>query len=190
MPTWWNLWTAGSKPAWWNLWTAAKEGNTGTWLTYLIYSSGYNPVELWTEADASMIELLNEKEIHYGTGYKMYVSREAWPFGSLLPFFIGPMGAVIIIRQIGKRQWTTTAPGFSEAPEQENNYRRTLLALRTDARARRVFGIAFAAAFLLVFSANAFTATKAFTAMGLYVVLFLGSVKGAFFGLVAGAVAL
>jgi RNA polymerase sigma factor (sigma-70 family) len=186
MPTWWNLWTAGSKPAWWNLWTAAKEGNTGTWLTYLIYCSGYNPVELWTAADESMLKLLNETEIHYGTGFKMYVSREAWPFGSLLPFFIGPMGAVIILRQIGKRQWTTTAPGISEALERENKYGRTLLALRSDPSARRVSGIAFAATFLLVFSANAFTATKAFTAMGLYVVLFLGSVKGAFFGLVAG----
>ena len=61
-----------------------------------------------------------------------------------------------------------------------------LLALRTDAKARRVFGIAFAAAFLLAFSLNAFTATNAFTTMGIYVVLFLGSVKGAFFGLVAG----
>jgi RNA polymerase sigma factor (sigma-70 family) len=190
MPTWWNLWTAGSKPAWWNLWTAAKEGNTGTWLTYLIYCSGYIPVQLWTAADESMLKLLNEKGIHYGTGFRGQYSREAWPFGSLLPFFIGPMGAVIIIRQIGRRQWTTTAPGFSEAPEQENKYGRTLLALRTDARARRVFGFVFTATFLLVFSANAFTATNAFTAMGLYVVFFLGSVKGAFFGLVAGAVVL
>lgn len=172
------------------MWTAAKEGNTGTWLAYLIYCSGYSPVVLWTAADESMIKLLNEKEIHYGTGHKMYVSREAWPFGSLLPFFIGPMGAVIIIRQIGKRQWTTTAPGISEALEQENKDGRTLLALRTDPGARRVFGIAFAAVFLLAFSANAFTATKVFTAMGVYVVLFLGSVKGAFFGLVAGVAAL
>jgi len=186
MPFWWNRWTAGRDPAWWNLWTAARGGNQDTWLTYLIWCSGYRPVELWTEADESMLKLLNEKETHYVTGSRMYVSREAWPFGSLLPFFIGPMGAVIIIRQIGKRQWTTTVPGFSEAPEQENTYGKTFLALRTDARARRVFGIAFAAAFLLVFSANAFTATKAFTAMGLYVMLFLGSVKGAFSGLVAG----
>jgi hypothetical protein len=134
----------------------------------------------------SVVKLLDEKGIHYATGSVKYFSREAWPFGSLLPFFIVPMGAVLLLRRIGKGRWTMTAPGISETLEQENKHGRMLLALRTDPMARRVFGMAFVAAFLLVFSANAFTATQAFTAMGLYVVLFLGSVKGAFFGLVAG----
>ena len=187
MPAWWNRWTVGSKPAWWNLWTADKGGNTGTWLTDLIYFSGYRPVELWTAANESTLKLLDDEKIHYSTGsVRQPGSREAWPFRSLWPFFIAPMGAVIILRQIRKGQGTTNAPGISETPQQESQHGRMLLALRTDAKARRVFGIAFAAIFLLAFSANAFSATKAFTAMGLYVVLFLGSVKGAFFGLVAG----
>jgi hypothetical protein len=97
------------------------------------------------------------------------------------------MGAVMLLLQIGKSQWATAAPGISETLEQRNKRGRMLLALRTDPRTRRVFGFVFAAAFLLVFSVNAFTATKIFTALGLYVVFFLGSVKGAFFGLVAGA---
>jgi len=187
MPGWWNRWTSGSKPAWWNMWTADKGGNTGTWLTDLIYFSGYRPVELWTAANESTLKLLDEKGIHYGTGsLRQPGSREAWPFGSLLPFFIAPMGGVILLRRIGKGQGTTSAPGISGSLEQESKQGRMLLALRTDARARRAFGIAFAAAFVLAFSLNAFTATNAFTAMGLYVVLFLGSVKGAFLGLVAG----
>ena len=130
--------------------------------------------------------MLDEEKISYSTEFVQPGSREPWPFGSLLPFFVAPMGLVIILRHLGKDRWTTTAPVIPESPGQENKQCRMLLALRTDAGTRRVFGIAFAAAFVLVFSANAFTATNALTAMGLYVVLFLGSVKGAFFGLVAG----
>jgi hypothetical protein len=148
--------------------------------------SGYRPVELWTEANESTLKLLQEKKIHYGTGgYIVLGSREAWPFGSLLPFFIAPMGAMIFLRQIGKVQWKAVVPGNSETPEQENKHGRMLLALRTDPRARKVFGLTCATAFALVFSANAFTATNALTARGLYVVLFVGSVKAAFFGLLA-----
>ncbi len=191
MPAWWNWWTAGAKPAWWNLWTAPKGGNTDTWLTCLILWSGYRPVELCAAAGKSTLKLLDEGKIHNGTGsIKRKGSREAWPFGLLLPFFIVPMSAVIILRLIRKSQWTTAAPGICETLEQESKHGRMLLALRADPGARRVFGIAFAAVFLLVFTANAFTATNALTAMGLYVVLFLGSVKGAFLGMVAGVGAL
>jgi RNA polymerase sigma factor (sigma-70 family) len=186
MPTWWNSWTGHSKPAWSNLWTGGETGgNSGTWLTDLICFSGYRPVELWTEANESTLKLLNERKIHYGTVSIGLGSREAWPFGSLLPFFIAPMGAMIILCQIGKGLWTAAVPGNSETPERANKHGRMVLALRRDPRAGRVFVMTFAAAFLLVFSANAFTATNALTARGLYVVLFVGSVKGAFFGLLA-----
>jgi len=98
-----------------------------------------------------------------------------------ITLFIAPMGAVIILRQIRKGQWKTTAPGIAESFEQDfSKYGRMQLELRTDALARRVFASAFAAVFLLAFGANAITA------MGLYVVIFVGSVKGAFLGLVAG----
>jgi RNA polymerase sigma factor (sigma-70 family) len=183
IPSWWKRWTAGCKPAWWNLW------NTGTvpdWWIDAIYWSGWRPVQLLTEANESTLKLLHKNGINYVTGRGGQISREAWPFGSLLPFFIAPLGAVIILRRIGKGRRTMTVPRISEMLEQNNKYGRMLLVLRTDPRTQRVFGIAFATAFLLVFSANAFTATKVFTAMGLYVVFFLGSIKGAFFGLVAG----
>ena len=90
------------------------------------------------------------------------------------------MGGVILLRQTRKVQWETTAPGTAKTLEQQNSkYGRLLLEVRTNPMTRRVFGIAFAVVFLLAFSANAFTAK------GLYVVLFVGLVKGAFLGLVA-----
>jgi hypothetical protein len=182
MPTWWSWWTAGSEPAWWNLWTAPKAGNVPNWLTDLIYWSGYRPVALLAAAHESTLKLLNKSEIHYGTRRKgRTVSREEWAFDWMLPFFMAPMGTTILLRWIGKRQWETVAPATAETLEQQNSkHNRMLLELRTDSMARRDFGIAFAVVFLLVFSANAITG------LGLYIVLFVGLVKGAFLGLVAG----
>lgn len=77
--------------------------------------------------------------------------------------------------------WKTAAPATAEILEHQNSrHRRMLLELRTDPAAQRAFGIAFTVVFLLVFSANAITG------LGLYIVLFVGAVKGAFLGLVAG----
>jgi hypothetical protein len=143
----------------------------------------YRPVELWAVANESTLKALDEKKIHYGiTAYSGRISsREAWLFQWMISFFMAPMGAVILLRQIGKGQCATTTPGVSETLEEETSkYGRMLLAGRTDPRAQRIFGIAFAAVFLVVFSANALTS------IGVYVVMFVGLVKGAFFGLVAG----
>jgi RNA polymerase sigma factor (sigma-70 family) len=158
----------------------------GSW-TLEMYPRGIRGrLAFWGVANDSK---LNESELIAGDENRVarpaiaanIYSREAWPLGWMLPFFLAPMGAVILLRQIGKRQWKAAAPGIAETLEQDySKYGRMLLELRSDRMARRVFGDAFAAAFLLVFSANAFTAK------GLYVVLFVGSVKGAFLGLVAG----
>ena len=97
-----------------------------------------------------------------------------------MPVFIASLGVVLLLRQIGKVQRETTVTGTAEILEQQNSkYGRMLLEVRADPMKRGVFGLAFAVVFLLVFSANAFTAK------GLYVVLFVGLVKGAFLGLVA-----
>ena len=132
----------------------------------------------------SAVKLLNEKGVHYGTGFMRYFWR-SMAIRLAVAFLHSANGGRHRERRLGKGRWTMTAPAISETLEQENKHGRMLLR-STDLMARRVFGMAFATAFLLAFSANAFTATQAFTAMGLYVVLFLGSVKGAFFGLVAG----
>ncbi len=130
-------------------------------------------------ANDSTLKLLNRNSVDY-TAVRV-ASCEAWPFGWLLAFFIAPMGAVVLLRQIGKGQWKTASPAIAKTLEQDHSkYGRMLLELRTDPRAGRVFCIAFATVFLLVCSANAFTG------VGLYVVLFVGSVKGAFLGLVGG----
>jgi hypothetical protein len=96
-------------------------------------------------------------------------------------FFIAPLAAVMLLRQVGERKNETVAPGVAEALNQSKfNYGKMLLELRADPTSRRVFGLAFTAVFLLVFTANAFTA------VGLYVVIVIGLVKGAFIGLLAG----
>lgn len=180
-----KVWARRHIPAFAEVWTG--KDNHGNWLTYLIYWSGYRPVQLLAVANAPTLKVLDEMKIHYGTGHVVDSSREAWPFGSLLPFFIAPMGAVILLRGIGKGRWPMGTLEITEAPQQESGYGKMLLSLGTDAKARKVFGIAFAMTFLLVFGANAFAATKIFTWAGLYIVLFLGSIKAAFFGLIAGA---
>jgi hypothetical protein len=81
MPAWWNQWTLRSGPAWWNLWTGPKEGNVPVWWNNLLYWSGYRPVDLLAVADDSTLKLLNDKGIHYVSGSRRQVSREAWPFG-------------------------------------------------------------------------------------------------------------
>jgi RNA polymerase sigma factor (sigma-70 family) len=124
------------------------------------------------------LKLLEENSVDYTT-IKTY-SQEAWPFGFLLPIFIACMGMVILVRQIGEVQRETPAPGTDKTLGQQNSrYGRILLLVRNDSMTRRVFGIAFATVFLLVFGANALTGT------GLYVVGFVGVVKGAFLGLVS-----
>jgi hypothetical protein len=55
---------------------------------------------------------------------------------------------------------------------------------------RKLFWLTFGATFVLVFIVNAFTANPTFTAMGFYVIGFLGAIKGIFFGLVASVCAL
>jgi hypothetical protein len=129
--------------------------------------------------------LLDEKGIHYVPGSRHSFSREAWPFQTLLPFFIAPMGAALMLRQLGRRRWKQASPGVQLPRKQSSKYDGMLLALRTDSKARRVFSIAFVGASLFVFAANAATATNVFTGWGFYVVFFLGSIKGVFFGLVA-----
>jgi RNA polymerase sigma factor (sigma-70 family) len=185
MPAWWKHWVAGTKPSWWNLW---NDGTAPTWLIDAIAWTGWRPLQMSAMDSKSAVKMLDEKGVHYGTGHGSArgVAVEAWPFGSILPFFIVPMGIMIILRQLGNGQWAKSAAGHSEKPAQEDKHGRMLLALQTDPRARKIFGIAFVTAFLLVFSANAFAVRNAFTARGLYIMLFLGSVKGAFLGLVAG----
>ena len=55
---------------------------------------------------------------------------------------------------------------------------------------RKLFWLTFSAAFVLVFSVNAFTTNPTFTVSGFYVIGFLGAIKGIFFGLVASIGAL
>jgi hypothetical protein len=129
-------------------------------------------------ADEATLKVLEANGANYATG--TVDSQEAWPFGFLLPVFIASLGVVLLLRQIGKVQRETTVTATAEILEQQNSkYAGMLLEVRADPMTRRVFGIAFAVVFLLAFSANAFTAK------GLYVVLFVGLVKGAFLGLVA-----
>ncbi len=129
-------------------------------------------------ADEAMLKMLDEKGVDY-TSIRADM-QEPWPFGHLLTVFVASMGGVILLRQTGKRQREATAPETAKTLEQQNpKYGRLLLEVRTDPTTRRIFGIAFAVVFLLVFGANAFTAK------GLYVVLFVGLVKSAFLGLVA-----
>jgi RNA polymerase sigma factor (sigma-70 family) len=131
-------------------------------------------------ADESTLTLLKENGVTPATASTS--SKESWPFWCLVSFFIAPLGAVMLLPQIGKLQSGTAAPGVGEVLNQpSSNYGRMLLELRADPMARRVFGIAFAAVFLLVFSANALTG------LGLYVVIVVGAVKGGFIGLLAGA---
>jgi RNA polymerase sigma factor (sigma-70 family) len=177
-----KLW-AGTQPAWWNFW---RGDAMPEWWIAIIAWTGWRPVEMSAVADEPTIKLLNENGIHIGAGRVTHPSRDTWPFSSLWPFFIAPMGVVLILSQFGRGKRTKASPKISETLDEENKHGDVLLALRADPSARIAFCTAFAITFLLAFSANAFTATKALTAMGLYVVLFLGSVKGAFFGLLAG----
>jgi hypothetical protein len=129
-------------------------------------------------ADEAMLKMLDENRVDY-TSIRADM-QEPWPFCCLLTIFIASMGGVILLRQTGKRQWGTTAPEAAQTLEQQNSkYGRLLLEVRTDPLMRRIFGISFAVVFLLVFGVNAFNAK------GLYVVLFVGLIKGAFLGLVA-----
>ncbi|MGP8198015.1 MAG: RNA polymerase sigma factor [Limisphaerales bacterium] len=178
-PTWWKWWAEGTKPAWWNLW---NQGTVPNWWIDVIAWSGWRPVELLAAANESTLRLLDEEKIHYATS-RMHqaVWREEWKFEWMLPFLIAPMGMTILLRRIGGCQWETVALVSAGTLEQQNSkHLRMLLELRTDPGARRTFSIAFAAMFLLVFSANAITG------IGLGVILFIGAVKGAFLGLVAG----
>ncbi|HEX3989153.1 MAG TPA: hypothetical protein VHZ30_06955, partial [Verrucomicrobiae bacterium] len=170
IPNWWKHWVAGTKPAWWNLWIGSAEPRL---FIELVSWTGWRPGQLLAAADESNLGLLKEMGIHYGTGTFRSGYRDAWPFGSLVPYFLAPMGLVIVLRRIGKRNML---PG-------ENDYEKTLLAIRDDPWSEKVFRIVFATTFLLVFIAHAFTATGGFAPMGLYFVFFLGSIKGAFFGL-------
>lgn len=129
-------------------------------------------------ADEAMLKMLDENSVDYAS--IRADMQEPWPFGHLVAVFVASMGGVILLRQTGKGQWETTAPETAKTLEQQNSkYGRLLLEVRTDPLMRRIFGIAFAVVFLLVFGANAFAAK------GLYVVLFVGLVKSAFLGLVA-----
>jgi RNA polymerase sigma factor (sigma-70 family) len=158
-------------------WTVNKEGTKALRL----YPDGIGRIAFWAvENESRLMEQDKNRAVRPAIA-SLRDSRETWPFEWMLPFFIAPMGAMILLRQIRKGQWKTTAPGIAESFEQDfSKYGRMQLELRTDALARRVFASAFAAVFLLAFGANAITA------MGLYVVIFVGSVKGAFLGLVAG----
>ena len=99
----------------------------------------------------------------------------------MLPFFIAPIGAVILLCQVGKRQRAATTPRIPDALEYENSMEtRMLLALRTNPSDQKIFGLVFVSVFLVVFSANAIIG------MGLHIVLFVGSLKGVFFGVLAG----
>lgn len=185
LPDFWKRWLGGMGPAWWNLWIS-DQGSNWHWWSDLMEWTGWRPVRLSAVADDSTIKLLKQEGIHYGSGHIIPMARETWPFNFLLPFFIVPMGAMMIFRQTRKGRRISGGPAASHTPEAENKHDRMLLTLRTDPMARRVFCRAFAIAFALIFTANAFATTQTFTALGLYVVLFLGSVKGAFFGLVTG----
>ncbi|MGP8237175.1 MAG: hypothetical protein ACLQVW_17440, partial [Limisphaerales bacterium] len=186
----WKRWAGGTKPAWWNLW---NDGSVPQWWTSLMYWSGWRPDEVYAAADESTPGFLREKGISYHTEVsnpKRRFSRDAWPIGSLLPFFVAPMGAVMIVRQLGKRQRTATAAGVFDSTGSPDKYGKLLLAVRSDIEARKLFWLTFGGAFVLVFGVNAFTTNPTFTVSGFYVIGFHGAIKGIFFGLVAGVCAL
>ena len=129
-------------------------------------------------ADEAMLKVLDENRVDYNS--ILVDMQEPWPFGRLLTVFVASMGGAILVRLAGKRQWGTSAPETAKTLEPQNSqYGRLVLEIHTDPMTRRIFGIAFAVVFLLVFGANAFAAK------GLYVVLFVGLVKSAFLGLIA-----
>jgi RNA polymerase sigma factor (sigma-70 family) len=157
---------------------AVWRGWDGTKNLHIVLPEDDRRFSMRAVANEAMLRLLDANGVDYST--IATVSQEGWPFLALLPVFIASMGLVVLLRQTGKGQWETTAPETITVLEQQNSrYSRLLLEVRTDPMTRRIFGIAFAVVFLLVFGANAFTAK------GLYVVLFVGLVKGAFLGLVA-----
>ena len=95
-------------------------------------------------------------------------------------FFVAPLGAMSLLRQIRKPGTGTIAPCAAAAEDEDTSTAgATLLALRTDPTARRIFGIVFAAVGLLVFGANALAG------LGLYTVIVVGTVKSVFVGLLA-----
>jgi RNA polymerase sigma factor (sigma-70 family) len=184
LPSWWNQWNRGCKAAWWNLWMGGNGSNL-KWLTYLAYSVGYQPVDYLASADPPTLKVLDEAGIHYGIGHTYLAARDPWPFGSLLAFFLAPMGGVLILHQIGMRRGQANAGGISNTSKPQGKRGRMLLGLRADPGTGKAFAITFIAAFLLVFTTNAVFATRAFTVMGFYPVIFLGAVKSTFFGLLA-----
>ena len=151
------------------------------WWIEMMFWTGWRPVRLVAAANESTLKLLNEKGIpRAGSILTYYYSQEAWPLSSLLAFFFGPMGAALMLRQVGRHP---SPAGEGRLFDRDAGL---LLAFRTDRRARIAFSMAFATAFVGAFAVNALTTTKAFTAKGLYIVLFVGAIKAAFLGFIAG----
>ena len=161
-------------------WTVDKDGTKALRL----YPDGIGRLPFWAVENESLLREQDQSRVARPAIASHGGTREAWPLEWILPFFIAPMGMVTLLRLIGRRRWKTVSTGTVEISTRETSEPAgMLLALRGDQVVRRVFGITFAAVFLLGFSANAITA------MGLNVVLFVGLVKGAFLGLVVGIAA-
>jgi RNA polymerase sigma factor (sigma-70 family) len=176
LPDWWKGWTRGAGRSWWNLWIG---DSVPDWTIWTMYWAGWRPVEMVAPADEWSLKLLNDAGISSSHAIRNRTWADTWPFWRWMPLFILPMGMTILWRRNGA-QALTNAWANSEQPTMENQTGGRVLSLQNDPEARRVFVIGFGVAFALAFTANALTA------LGVYVLLLVGALKGTFFGLIAG----
>jgi len=129
-------------------------------------------------ADEAMLRMLDRNNIDYNS--IRADMQEPWPFGRLLTAFLAAMGGVLLLRHPPKwllgnhRARERQKPGTAEL----RVWQIASADSRQSADGENLWNV-FAVVFLLVFGANALAAK------GLYVVLFVGLIKGAFLGLVA-----